>query len=159
MGPLWVAILALGRAFIIGSEAASENLFSLQPSEPISSEIMHHDIAILVGTVNGIMENRYFVRIPRKNIWKLMLDIKQATSAGAARPSFGKPVRVDFWFDNDYKESTIPITVVSSQAGYEELVRREFFRGFEQLEHKLELLKLKAKGARFVVEVPKIELD
>ena len=97
-------------------------------------------------------------RFPIKNIWKLMLDIKPAKAMNIFG-RYGKKIAVDFSYDRYYKGAGLPISVSEVAISSEEKIRRNFYKEFEDLENKLDLLSFKNRGVRFIVEVPKIELD
>ncbi|RJQ14622.1 hypothetical protein C4553_00935 [Candidatus Parcubacteria bacterium] len=97
---------------------------------------------------------------PTKNIWKLMLDILPSTNSLSKRKDLGgKKLLVDFVHHRSYKEAVVPIARLASATNYESSVRRKLIDELEDLEHRHILLNLKNKGARFVVKIPKIELD
>ena len=97
-------------------------------------------------------------RFPTRNIWKLMLDIRPAKTMNIFG-YYGRKIAVDFFEDRYYKGAELPILVSRVEISSEEKIRRNFYKEFENLENKLTLLSFKNRGVRFVVEVPKIELD
>ena len=88
-----------------------------------------------------------------------MLDVRPTKAATLPIAGFKRRIKVDFYRDVDYKETTLPILVAKAGLPYQERLKEEFLKEFESLETKIALLELKNKGVRFVAEVPKIELD
>ena len=91
-------------------------------------------------------------------------EIKEALQSGELKiegfdPLYIGPSSVDFHLDNVYKEGVLPIATSVSYLDQEEQVRRTLFKEFEDLDTRHVLLEMRNKGVRFVVEVPKIELD
>lgn len=94
----------------------------------------------------------------RKNIWKLMLDIRPSKSRALHMP-YGKRIQVDFASDVLYKEKDLRIGTIDAFAPTQQHMQSRLLREHEDLEHILALLELKNRGARFVVRVPRISLD
>lgn len=87
-----------------------------------------------------------------------MLDIRPSRSCSPAMVG-GKSVRVDFVSDGGYKERALRIGTISTFIPTYHKVRSQLLREHEDFERTMTLLEFKNKGARFVVEVPRISID
>ncbi len=102
-----------------------------------------------------------FKKTSYKNIPQKVFDIRPVVFAGSPFSFRDQKIKVDFAAGSYYKETAAKITrlkrFLCPSASF--AAANNLLRVFEDIERKQELLRLKNKGARFVVEVPKIELD
>lgn len=88
-----------------------------------------------------------------------MLDIRPARHRAISPHTNGRRVSVDFTDDVVYKEKDVRLGAMGPRVATHEHVRARLVREYEDIERAIALLELKNRGARFVVEVPRISLD